>query len=195
MGIEVSFGNNKLDKSIAIFNMNPAMTCPSDKLGMCKVSKICYAKKAERQYPAVQPYRERQEKYWDTCTAEQFVDDLLEKGTYKAGAKKGKLKFKYLRVSEAGDFKGQKDLDKLERIAEMLKPLGVTTYCYTARSDLSLKKVKSLVVNGSDWKAHNSFTAVKEFSNHPKTVQCRGNCGPCKFCMNAKGMQIEVLNH
>lgn len=195
MGLEVSFGNNKLDKSIVIFNMNPATTCPAEALGLCKVADICYAKKAERQYPAVRPYRERQEKYWDSVTADQFVIDLLELGTYKVGKKKGTLKFRYLRLSESGDFKGQKDLDKAEEIARQLKLYKVKTYCYTARSDLDISKADNLVINGSDWKAHNAFNVVKEFTNHPKTVQCRGDCGTCVFCMNPRGMEIEVKEH
>ena len=59
----LSFGNLKVGKDTAIFNMTPAFRCPSEELGLCSIAKICYAKKAERMYPQVTPYREKQEEY------------------------------------------------------------------------------------------------------------------------------------
>lgn len=45
-----SYGNRKLPKETLIVNITSAQNCPSDKLGFCKHSKICYAKKCERIY-------------------------------------------------------------------------------------------------------------------------------------------------
>ena len=192
--MEVSFGNNKLDKNIAIFNMNSATDCPSEKLGLCDVCDICYAKKAEKQYKAVLPYRRRQEEYWDSVTAQKFVDDLMEKSTYKAGAKKGQLKIKFLRLSEAGDFKTQLDLDKADTIAGLLRKRGVMMYCYSARSDLDISGVKYLTINGSGWMAHNNFKIGKNLTEDDG-ILCRGDCGPCTLCVHKRGITINVESH
>ena len=61
----IQFGNHKLPKSIAIFNMGPAMECPSLNMGLCQAyvgdKCVCYAMKAEIQYcKTVPPYRTRQ---------------------------------------------------------------------------------------------------------------------------------------
>ena len=192
--MEIAFGNKKLDKNIAIFNMNPAEDCPSKKRGLCSVCDICYARKAELQYKSVLPYRRRQESYWDSCTAQEFFDDLMSVATYKVGKKKGQMKIKYLRLSEAGDFKSQKDLDKADKIAGMLLKRGVRTYCYTARSDLDISNVKYLTVNGSGFMAHNNFEVFKKGTN-PKGVICKGDCGPCTLCVHKRGIKILVEQH
>ena len=73
----LSQGNLKIGKDTLIFNLTAAKNCPSEKLGLCEHAKICYAKKAERLYPSVLPFRMRQSKYWDNCTAESFAADML----------------------------------------------------------------------------------------------------------------------
>ncbi len=45
-----SYGNSKLPKETLIVNITSAQNCPSDKLGLCNCSKVCYAKKCERIY-------------------------------------------------------------------------------------------------------------------------------------------------
>ena len=60
----VKFGNMKLPKTTMIFNMGSSKNCPARKKGLCQYAKICYARRPEIIYPAVLPYRERQEKFW-----------------------------------------------------------------------------------------------------------------------------------
>lgn len=110
-----SFGNRKLPKHTAIFNMSPAKQCEADKLGMCQLvnSKRCYAMKAERMWPKVLPFRKRQKRYWKDCTPENFVKRLLKE--------RGRKKIKYLRFNEAGDFITQDCVEKAAKIAELLK--------------------------------------------------------------------------
>ena len=45
-----SYGNRKLPAETLIVNITSAQHCPSDKLGLCEISNICYAKKCERIY-------------------------------------------------------------------------------------------------------------------------------------------------
>jgi hypothetical protein len=74
----LSFGNSKVGNDTAIFNMNAAFDCPSEKLNFCEHAKSCYAKKAERMYPQSLPYRRRQEVYWDSTDANTFVEQFLD---------------------------------------------------------------------------------------------------------------------
>lgn len=45
-----SYGNRKLPAETLIVNITSAQNCPSDKLGFCEISSVCYAKKCERIY-------------------------------------------------------------------------------------------------------------------------------------------------
>ena len=178
-------GNKKVGKDTLIFNMCSATDCPSEKLGLCSICTKCYAKKAERQYPAVLPFRRRQEKAWESVSVKEFVEAFLS-------VAKG---IKYFRFSESGDFKSQKDVTKMVSIAKSLAKHGIITYGYSARKDLNFRALKKVaVLNGSGFMGNNQFKPVKEFSgNNPK---CNGSdCSICKLCKISLGKQIEVLEH
>ena len=166
----IAFGNKKLPKTTAIFNMGSAMNCPSDKLGLCKLSKECYAKKAEVMYKAVKPYRDRQASYWLKNTALTFVVDFLQ------SIEKKRLKPSHLRLNESGDFYSQNCVIKAEKIASELKKYGIKVYCYTARKDLDFSACKSLIINGSGFKKDGikrAFTAVRSFDKN--ALKCVGD--------------------
>ena len=182
----VSQGNLKIGKDTLIFNMNAAANCPADKLGLCKHADICYAKKAEIQYPAVLPYRNRQAIYWDECTAENFTAELLNIISRK------KAKIKYIRFSESGDFQSQSDIDKLSDIAEMLKFAGIKVYTYTARKDLNFANISdNLTVNGSNFMISNNF----QLTTDKNLVNCPADCKICNKCKVSKNRNIYVLKH
>lgn len=186
----LSFGNKKLPKSTAIFNMGSAYECSSEKLGLCKVADICYAKKAEKMYPSVLPYRNRQTAFWRNTNANEFTELFFE------SIKGKKERISMLRVSESGDFENQKDVETWEQIATNLKTKNVVTYVYTARRDLDYSKCFNLVVNGSDFQTEgvkHSFTAVKQFS--PKSARCLADCRICHLCATNTNLKIEVLMH
>lgn len=188
----LSYGNNKLPKTTAIFNLNSAFDCPSDKKGMCALSQICYAKQAEKQYPAVLPYRRRQAEYWNSVTGEQFAQDFVEATKTKT------IKLKHLRFSEAGDVSNENDIVKLETIATILKEHGITCYIYTARLDLFSRfqaLTSNLVVNtsGKKVKGLNSFKAVDKFSG--KHFTCCADCNKCSLCATQHDKIVEVLKH
>lgn len=69
-------GNAKV--KAVVFSMTPAYECPADKLGYCKSSEACYAKRDEHVYPDVGSARAKQKIYWENVTAEQFVEDFME---------------------------------------------------------------------------------------------------------------------
>ena len=128
MNKHFSFGNKKLPKTTAIFNITSALECKSRKLGLCQLgkdTKKCYALKAEKCYPSVLPYRNRQTNLWDNMNAEEFVKNFMKE--------KGRRKIDALRFNESGDFRGQRDVNKLIKIARLLQAEGIKVYCYTAR--------------------------------------------------------------
>lgn len=179
--MEISIGNKKLGRDTAIINFTSATDCPSKKLGLCQHCKICYAMKAERQYPAVLPYRRRQALQWDR-----------ESVSYIAGCITARNKVKYLRFSEAGDFKNQADVEKLGELAKLMP--DVVVYGYTARRDLSFKALpKNVVINGSGFFVHNQFKVVDKPSGKAKV--CPGNCRNCSICKVKHYTTTEVIKH
>jgi len=200
----VSFGNKKLPKSTMIFNMSSAMEC-SDALGLCAVSEICYAKKAERMYPQVKPYRDRQADYWLNNSACDILLDMIEV------MKSKRIDITKLRFNEAGDFHSQSCVEKAEYIAWQLSLHGVRVYCYTARRDLDFSACKHLIVNGSNFKTEGvkrSFTAMTprqirqlQTSNVSGLLGdavvniCPMDCTICALCASNSKKDIVVAMH
>jgi hypothetical protein len=189
----IQYGNKKLPKTTAIFNMGSASDCPSDKLGMCAVSEQCYAKKAERMYPQVLPYRRRQRNKWLKTSGTQLAFELLE------SFEKKRKKPTHLRLNEAGDFYSQDCVDKAEEIARKLKSIaGVQVYVYTARKDLDYSQCKHLVINGSGFRKEGitrSFTAVADVNADKSAFICEQDCNVCSMCSTTEKKNIVVEYH
>jgi len=146
----------------------------------------CYALKAERQYPAVLPYRRRQEQIWDSLPAEEIALQL------SSILQRKRRPVRYLRFSEAGDFRTQADVDKMCDVARLLPDLVV--YGYTARCDLDFTNCPdNMVVQGSGFMVHNKFSAVQ--SPDPDLPICPGNCRVCTLCKKRRGAEIQVKYH
>lgn len=179
--VNISFGNRKLPVTTAVFNICSATDCPSRKLGLCQVINAghrCYALRDEQFYTGPLGYRRRQEKLWDSLSAEEFAHQFL------AVVKARRHRTKALRLNEAGDFRNQADVDKASIIAGILSDYRIKVYCYTARSDLDFSGVHSnLVINGSGFKVHGEFRFVKDRSEVPAGYRvCRGSCKTCSRC-------------
>lgn len=188
--MKISRGNRKLPKDTLILNITSATDCPSKALGLCKIPHKCYAMKAERMYPACLPYRRAQAVYWDTHAAEAIAHDILQVVQHS------RQETKYLRVSEAGDFKSQVDVDKLFAIATYLQPSGIVVYAYTARRDLNFTLAPdNCVLQGSGFMIHNSFTAVPKEEFATAKIKCPGDCGKCGLCKHKLYNEIYVKEH
>jgi len=185
-----TWGNKKLPKTTAIFNMTSATACPANLLNLCQLAepdKYCYARKAERMYKNALAHRLRQMDFWSTCSPCSFVTALMEE--------KKRKHIRKLRFNEAGDFISQNSVVKAETIAKLLyKGYGVETYCYTARSDLDFKSRKFLIINGSGFMIDNNFTIVKRGQSVGKHV-CPQNCRLCTWCSERKKRIIYVEMH
>jgi len=190
----ITFGNTKLPKTTAVFNMSPALTCASDSLGLCEHSQICYAKKAEKMYKQVLPHRHKQSQFWLNHSALEFSEMFNEIYQRK------RIKPKLLRLNESGDFFTQSCVDKAEKIATILRRYPVFTYTYTARTDLSFDGCKNLVINGSGFMPlskgkfyGNMFKIVDQFSGRNK--KCKANCNICNLCTVNRNYTIEAIKH
>lgn len=194
--MKFSKGNKKIGKDTIIFNITPAYLCPSDKLGLCNLSKKCYAKKAEKQYHHVVPqHRKKQMHAWDTESVTKIYKDICKK------VKNARIhKINYIRFSEAGDFKSQSDIEKLKLICEMLLENECTkhliVYGYTNRSDLVFKDLpNNLIINGTNFMISNEFIPVERNTIDKYKNICVGDCRICNKCKKANKRKIYVAIH
>lgn len=179
-----SYGNTKLPKETLIVNITSATNCPSEKLGFCKCSDVCYAKKCERLYKAYLHKNTLIESFmwfWDDKEVmEMLVHYIIN----------SPIKIKYVRLNEAGDFPDQQSVKRWDKIGNWLyKQFGIKTYCYTCREDLDFKGVHFIVNSSSpNIKGHRWFFCVnkEQFNQLPKgSVKCKGNCRVCKLCYDS----------
>lgn len=189
-----SIGNLKVGKDTLIMNITSATDCPSRRRGLCQVPPgACYALKAEKRYDAVLPYRRRQNRVWDSLTAEEIAEDVKVLAGRRAGRRR-KIPIRYLRMQEAGDFRHSSDVAKMSRIADLLSGT-VGVYTYTARRDLFPTRTSSnLVVNGSGFMVDNNFQVVNKGALGPGP-KCRGikggGCYGCPLCKVAGKRVIQ----
>lgn len=190
MQIKLSNGNSKIGRDTLILNLNSATDCPTKKLGMCRIHKICYALQPEMRYKdRVLKHRRQQAKIWNSTTAKKLAKMIID-----VAHTKHKHPIKYLRVSESGDFRHQADVRKLSVIADKLKQHRIKVYTYTSRRDLNFDNLsKNLVVSGSGFMIHNNFIAVRNYSG--KHLRCKANCRICDFCKKRNHLTIENQFH
>jgi|APHM01.1.fsa_nt_gi hypothetical protein len=208
----LTFGNNKIAKNTAIFNMNSATDCPNadstesdqSEVGACQVPwESCYAHKAENIYPNALPKRRRQEYLWDHIDAQTFAEALLRVKERKRSS------FDFLRLSESGDFRHRGDIVKANTIAKMIAP-EIDVYTYSASHKLDWSESEHFTVNQSNALADygdREFTALPEGADLPdNTVWCafdisekegddRPKCGECRLCINEEGPNVAIQIH
>lgn len=209
----ISWGNNKIHKSVAIFNMNSATDCPNadstesdqSETGACQVPWAdCYAHKSENIYPDALAYRRRQEYLWDELSAEQWA------GAFKSLIGRKRNPVSAIRFSEAGDFRHAEDVEKVDEIAKALATEGIDVYTYSASHKIDWSSAEHFTVNQSNALADYGdrlFTALPEGSDLPDgMVWCpfdlsdkegddRPKCGECKLCINDEGPNVAIRLH
>lgn len=201
--IKIKFGNHKLGDDTAIFNMCSAEDCPSKKLNLCKVIEkgiTCYANKAERTYPAVLPARRCQQSYWNNTSARQITQDIAER------IKSRRKETRYFRFNESGDFNNQADITKLSEISKGLRTIGITTYGYTARSDLNYQDCQ-FYFKSSGWTSEfgtGTAIVVRNESEIPEStatetwIKCPGkeqSCAKCNICKIDTKINVAFIIH
>jgi len=187
--MEFSIGNHKLGKDTIILNMTSATDCPGRALGLCSMGAKCYAMKAERQYPACLPFRRRQAEQWDRESVTEIFKSIALR------ARRVKTPIQYVRLSEAGDFRTQADVEKANRLAILLSAINIRMYGYTARKDLNFTNLHdNFVMNGTNFMIDNSFNPVPMITGKLDAV-CDGDCPNCTLCKVKEHKNIEIKMH
>lgn len=207
IGQSFAHGNAKLSADILIINLTTALNCPADEKKLCALSNVCFAKKAERQYPDTLKNNIRNEIMMPLLSTEEligYIEDYIRNCKYKTN---------YIRFNESGDFPSQEFVDKCEKISEFFyKEYGIQCSCYTCRTDLDFTKCKYMIVNGSSIKVKgadryyfgcsdkkfNSLLdpseGVQELKNGDMFFKCMCNCRRCKFCYQTREQNGELEN-
>lgn len=201
----ISIGNRKIYINTIIFNCSSYENCTSRKLGLCSISNICYARKAEYLYKKSKVYRDRQEEYIVNTPINQIEYDFRD--TLEIGKRKEKIK--YLRLNESGDFQNIEILNKLDTLASYLKKnYGIITYTYTHRSDLlkQLEQISNINIIGSGFKINGNITRVFDnIKDVPSNYYiCKGGANKsaakcnkdCFFCSNkTRNKKLALIKH
>jgi hypothetical protein len=197
--VSLSLGNNKLSSGIAIINFGPALFCPGEALGLCKVGERCYAKSREivpsywyTGHCDVLDYRYNQYYFWKQNTSQKIVE--IFKHVIPWLSNHG---YRRLRFSEASDFYTQWYVDVAEQIATMGKTFGVICYTYTVRVDLDYSNVHNLRIHGSNWNAPNGKCVVIEKKTPVPQgfIACKENCATCYLCALPQKTNIAFRIH
>ena len=198
--IGISFGNKKLPKRTAIFNLPAVKTCPN-KTAFCAVN--CYALKAERLYKAVYPARKRNLK---ASLSADFTDQMIGKLSSVAH------KFDTVRIHEAGDFYNQEYFDKWVIIALAFPHKTFYAYTKSFHLDFSAKPENMVLIASFDESTNtaskinyelrrkyfaNTFTIIrKEEANQYLAWQiCGQDCTKCDVCFSRTGLDLKVVKH
>ena len=171
-------GNNKLDKSIGIWNL------PASQEVCGRVCKGCYAMKAQRMYPSVLPSREAKlERSKDTL---QFARNMYQ-SIVKLGLDK-------VRIHESGDFYSQEYVDNWAWIASSLP--NVVFLAYTKRmNDFDFTKLRDLpnviIVNSLFGKRLNYGKLEKKPENAflCPAMKCGTDCNHCYDLKNKDSLE------
>lgn len=202
----VKFGNNKVAKEVAIFNMNSATDCANRNTDDCQVPDgMCYAYNDEQRYGSPLDYRRRQEYVWDCLDAHTFAKAFEELVSRKRNPVTA------IRFSESGDFRHRGDIIKVDRIAELI---DIDVYTYSASGYLDWSEAEHFTVNRSNdfdyWEGEGDrrFFALPESEELPEdTVYCpfdyfdgddldkRPQCGECRLCINSEGPDVAIPLH
>lgn len=176
----LSKGNKKLPTSTLIFNLPAVKTCPNS-TPQCR--KWCYARKAERMYPNVLPFRNRNH---ETSKQIDFVSLIhSELGRSRT--------VKQVRIHESGDFYSEEYYNKWLSIARLNKDL--TFYAYTKVVTLgTIKRPDNFILILSDddkllkgqWHYFEGVATVtpKGAATDKSFFTCPGSCKTCDYCYN-----------
>src|SRR4030042_2449148 len=188
----LSFGNRKLPKTTAVFNMGPAMQCPAARAGLCRIEPgKCYCLKAERMYAECAAYRMRQAEYWKNTPLINRIHDCAET------LEKKRKPVTAFRFNVSGDFGSLRDISDIAEIAGNFS--NIRFYAYTARTDLmqkiepgTLPENLTILISNAHVPGFDTFTAVHGFTNKRGVVQCKGNCRICNICTIRKPAPVKA---
>ena len=194
----ITFGNKKLPKTTAIYNISCWFLCPGRLQGYCELSKVCYAKCREVM-GSVNSSRLNNYLFWKTNDAETIAEFII----YSIKIEQLKdNQANLLRFNEVGEIEDQQELEKMVKISNIVyMKTGVKSYTYTHNRNLNFNIDRpNLTICGSGFMVDNCFTVVKpedyqEYVDTHNTIECPQNCEYCgSICSKKLGVEIvEVL--
>lgn len=186
-------GNRKLPTNTLIWNLPSGKTCPK---ATKECVKHCYAKKAERLYPQVLPFREINYNLSKDKNFSEIIESEL-----------ATTDFKQIRVHESGDLYSQSYFNKWIDIANKVK--NKIVYAYTKNYSLNLSdKPKNFILIFSDDNDKFTIKKLKEkgFNGKAKVVEkdyklkkgeflCNMSCKECNYCYTKPNKFKRVVFH
>lgn len=179
-----TLGNHKLPRSTLIWNLPSGKSCPGC---TSDCQKYCYAKKAEKCYPQVLPFRNRNFR----LSKHPFFKLSLMKNM-------NRKKFHQVRIHESGDFYSQPYINCWYKVIKY-QPSKIF-YAYTKSFHLDFKtgKPENFLLYASDdkykftnaellRKGYNGRAVVIEDKNYVRKMNeffCPGDCKICDMCYN-----------
>ena len=194
----ITFGNKKLPKTTAIYNIGTWFLCPGRLEGYCELSTCCYAKCREVMGSVISS-RLNNYYFWKANSAETIAMFIVY--SIKTEILKGN-KVNLLRFNEVGEIEDQQELEKMVKISNIVYwKTGIKSYTYTHNRRLNFDIDRpNLTICGSGFMVDNKFTVVKpedykEYVNNTNCIECQQNCGDCgSICARKLGVEIvEVL--
>lgn len=190
----ITFGNKKLPKTSAIYNIGTWFLCPGRLDGFCELSTRCYAKCREVM-GSVNKSRLNNYYFWKCNSAETIAEFI----SYSIMAEKMKgNEVNLLRFNEVGEIENQEELEKLVKISNSVySKTGVKSYTYTHNRELNFDIDRpNLTICGSGFMIDNQFTVVKpedykEYIDSHDCIECPQKCELCKtICSKKLGAEI-----
>ena len=190
----IAFGNKKLPKSTAIFNLGTWFLCPGRLEGYCELHDICYAKCREVMGNVIQS-RLNNYYFWKTNNAKRIANFIVY--SIKTEIIKGN-QVNLLRFNEVGELEDEEDLNKMIKVSNIVyERTGIKSYTYTHNRELDFNIDRPhLTINGSGFMVDNMFTVVKpeqykEYLDTHKCIECPQKCEICgSICSKKLGVEI-----
>ena len=193
----ITFGNKKLPKTTAIYNIGCWFLCPGRLEGYCELNDVCYAKCREVMGSVIQS-RLNNYYFWKSNSTEKIAAFIVY--SIKAEQLKGN-KVNLLRFNEVGEIEDEEDLNKMIDISNIIYALtGVKSYTYTHNRNLNYDVNRpNLTICGSGFMIDNRFTVVKpedykKYVQDHNCIECPQNCEYCNtICSRKLGVEIVEI--
>lgn len=190
----ITFGNKKLPKTTAIYNIGCWFLCPGRLNGFCELSEVCYGKCREVMGSVINS-RLNNYYYWKNNNAETIAEFICY--SIKLETLKGN-EVNLLRFNEVGEIENQEDLEKMIKISNIVYwKTGIKSYTYTHNRNLNFDINRpNLTICGSGFMIDNRFTVVKpedyrEYVDTHNCVECPQKCELCgSICSKKLGVEI-----
>lgn len=211
--VSISYGNmklvsNPLETMFIIWNLPYKITCPF-RTPHCEA--LCYAEKAETQYPDAKPARFRN---LEATRSPLFVDFVVAMLHYLAKRPKYANAPEFVvRIHESGDFYNKAYAEKWKEIARRCKDIPNLKFMAYTKSLIYFEDgyPENMVIRGSIWDDTKpeqlelmekmdvpTYTVVEqeEFDKLPEESKCHcKDCGHCRKCWNKDIKHICNVKH